>query len=150
MERASRQNHGFRHGVSVTEPLLNSLMNQRYRKEQGEPQEGLTTLVDKFYEHQCADPRDRVFGLLGLSNTRFKADYGLNAEAIFAGVMEADMETISDLAAFEAFWSSSRTLPDALGMSVSCGLSLRIRFSSSVPSNSTTDGLRFGGHLWAD
>lgn len=128
---------------------LNSLMNQRYHKEQGERQEGLSALVDKFYEHQCADPRDRVFGLLGLSNTQLKADYALKAEEIFIGVMDAEMETIFDAAAFEAFWSSSRTLSDALDMSVSDGARLRERFyKNKVPNNFTFDGSRFSGYLW--
>ncbi|TLD18843.1 hypothetical protein E2P81_ATG01571 [Venturia nashicola] len=95
-----------------------NLMDQRYHEQSGE-RDRISGLVQKFAETRCTDPRDKVFGLLGICNTRFKADYSLTAQKVFIGVVKAEVMDISHAEDYDRLLASFRVLGCALDIKFS-------------------------------
>lgn len=95
-----------------------NLMDQRYHRQSGE-RERMSSLVKKFNETGCTDPRDRVFGLLGICNTRFKADYSLTAQEVFIGVVKAEVMDISHAEDYDRLLACFGVLGSALDIKFS-------------------------------
>lgn len=104
--------------LQIRNGFLNSLMEQRYHRESGELRERMSSLVEKFCMTSCTDPRDRVFGLLGISNTSFDADYSLTVREVFVGVLKAELEIIVWEEDFETLRSLSAALRRALRIDI--------------------------------
>ncbi|KAL9614264.1 MAG: hypothetical protein Q9167_001220 [Letrouitia subvulpina] len=61
---------------------LSHLLAIRYKFEIKELM-SLQWLLSRFYKRLATDPRDKIFGLLGIANTSMKADYNKSAEDLY-------------------------------------------------------------------
>ncbi|KAF2117943.1 heterokaryon incompatibility protein-domain-containing protein [Lophiotrema nucula] len=53
-------------------------------------------LIQTWYQQECADPRDRVYALLGLSRGEIRADYDKTLEDVFGDVVTSQRPEMSD------------------------------------------------------
>lgn len=50
----------------------------------------MMSFVQKFYSTDCTNSGDRVFGLLGINNSNFKAKYSLTAKEVYMSVARVE------------------------------------------------------------
>lgn len=70
-----------------------------FRRLQVTPLSGLDDLIDTWGDQQCHDPRDKIYGLLGLtdgSSAWPEADYSLSAEQLYTKVVVSFAEASYD------------------------------------------------------
>lgn len=56
----------------------------------------LSELIQRWHQQECADPRDRVYGLLGLARGEIRADYDKTLEDIFGNVVVSQSLELTD------------------------------------------------------
>lgn len=75
--------------------ILEKGTDSNHSQESGERWE-LHELIKMWFHQECEDPRDRIYGLLGLAQCEISADYDKTLEDIFVDVLASEAPKLSD------------------------------------------------------
>lgn len=82
--------------LTVSGPSIYTIDNTRHELVSGVQPPNLT-LVPLLAHHQATDPRDKVYGLLGVIETRLEADYTKDTSQVYSEFVSAWIDEVKDL-----------------------------------------------------
>lgn len=113
------ENHGYDTAKADTTLWSLADVTARDRSNGIEPLETITTVFSWFMDHDCRDPRDKVYGLLALAETSIVVDYTKSVEDVFwDAVVEFEEELLESV-------PTRLSAEDADQRSISCETQVR-------------------------